>query len=174
VTKKKIDFVERPKPSEAAAAPDSASDAASDAASSDAAADAPRMGSMRAHFRLECIEECMGGSYVGELFDLPRYRARMMVGGPGRAVLGPGLARAAARGGRRPRAHTFMAPRRPAPPHSFVSHTSHLTHPIPPKAEDAEVARAISAIALGGGLGSASISSSLSELTTYVAHQGSV
>jgi hypothetical protein len=46
--------------------------------------------------------------------------------------------------------------------------------PSPPQAEDAEVARTISCLAMGGALGSASISSSMSELTAFPARQPSM
>lgn len=93
VTKKKIDFVDKPKAA-AAAAPKAAKSswfgAAAPAAPPPPPPDAAVVvdggegapgawGSMEAHFALEHVEECMGGGFKGDLFDLDKYRARMMV-----------------------------------------------------------------------------------------------
>ena len=102
VTKKKIDFVDRPKAA-AATKPAKASWFSASAPAAAPPADASVVvdggeglagsGSMEAHFMLEHVEECMGGGFKGELFDLDKYRARMMVGrgrtggGAGRAPL---------------------------------------------------------------------------------------
>jgi hypothetical protein len=82
VTKKKVAFVEKakagPNPSKAAATP--ASDAADADVIVDGGGDGAAVGGLEARFRLEHIEECMGGCLKGSLFDLAKYRARMMVG----------------------------------------------------------------------------------------------
>lgn len=104
VTKKKIDFVEKRR-----------------------GAGASTAGTLEAHFLPQHLEECMGGTYRGDLFDLGRYRARMIE-------------------------------------------------------EDAAVAKAVALVASGasgvsigasaaGALGTASVSSNMSELTSFPSRQ---
>ncbi|GBF97732.1 hypothetical protein Rsub_10896 [Raphidocelis subcapitata] len=76
VTKKKVDFAEKTAPGAAAAAAAAAAAEAGRSAAAAAAAAPP--GTLAAHFRMEHVESCMGGRYEGQLFDLQRYRARMM------------------------------------------------------------------------------------------------
>ena len=190
MTKRKVDFVDHAPPGSKAAAKAAADAAAADDGSGnggDGSGGLPRSGSLAAHFDLAGVEACMGGRHAGELFDLERYRARMVV----RA--GPSCPQPRPCFGLRPSRHlppphrqrrTPLNPAPPPPPH----HHHHAQRAR--QAEDAEVAAAIEALRAGqspprrplglacapasdaspgrarGGPQSASVSSGLSEMTT--------